>query len=406
MPATKKKRVYHHDSIMRRIAEREQGVILAGGEVIWQVEQNVGEEFETNTGDVSATFAIVTRGTEPNRHGNKVLIKPDERGEGLRVERFKRNPVVLVEHGLNPNFPFPIATAQKPDGGVALRLSKAKAVSTAYFDEHSQQSMDIFRMVHTRRLRMASIGFKPTKATLLKRRPQRLPEGVQDLTQYAAGLDFVESDLWEWSVVAVGADPDALRQTYDSGKCDGEKLGQSALNWLRSLGAEFQSTMFPGWLPPERQGDKQTPAESMLIEYGVTLRGGRADQFLSAVNGLLDEGSDPGEDAGDEPNGDATADEPDTGAGDAGEETGGVEETHIDAGVETQNIPHAANGPGLTGEQLAEAFDGQRRSAALDQLADALPGLIGNAVEQAIAPVREEQRLLRDELARRLGRVS
>ena len=197
MPATKKKRVYHHDSIMRRIAEREQGVILAGGEVIWQVEQNVGEEFETNTGDVSATFAIVTRGPEPNRHGNKVLI----------------NPVGLVEHGLNPNFPFPIATAQKPDGGVALRLSKAKAVSTAYFDEHSQQSMDIFRMVHTRRLRMASIGFKPTKATLLKRRPQRLPEGVQDLTQYAAGLDFVESDLWEWSVVAVGADPDALRQT-------------------------------------------------------------------------------------------------------------------------------------------------------------------------------------------------
>ena len=366
------RRIYKRDSILRRIKQRQKGCLMPDGESVWQA---TGEVDDSDSAAASATFTIVTRQAEANRHGNKVLILPDERGKGIIADNFFLNPIVLLEHGLNANFPFPIGVARpSKDAAADLSLKKSKATSTVWWDQGSALAMDVGRMVEDRVLAMSSIGFRPMKASALGRKKSKLAEGVEDLTKFYGNMDFVEIDLWEWSVVALGADPGALKQTYSARKVGGEKLCQTALEWLRSLGADEREAQGIGIeLPDNRIG-------RLAAEHGVSIAGDRAGEFLDSVEvafGAAQAVSEVEASDVDEP-----TPEPES-------------ETSVDRPVEKLSIPSNF------GEQLAERFD-EQASIPVTQLADQ----IDSVVREAVKPVIEQQQSFQEKLNRKLGQVA
>lgn len=174
---------------------------------------------------MSATFTVVTRGKAPNRHGNMVQIADGPNGRGMTIEDWTANPVVLFDHGMGLS--MPIGTAMK-DGELYWQASKNRAVSTVFFSQSLPEAAAIYALIDEGILRAASVQFIPTKAMRLSYKPEKLPDGVQTLDY--VGMDFVESQLLEWSVVAIPADPGALKKSLDAGKVAGQKIG-AGLKW-------------------------------------------------------------------------------------------------------------------------------------------------------------------------------
>lgn len=174
---------------------------------------------------MSATFTVVTRGKTPNRHGNMVQIAEGPNGRGMTIEDWAANPVVLFDHGMGLS--MPIGTAMQ-DGQLYWQASKNRAVSTVFFSQSLPEAAAIYALIDEGILRAASVQFIPTKAMRLSLKNEKLPDGVQGLDY--SGYDFVESQLLEWSVVAIPADPGALKKSLDVGKIAGQKIG-AGLKW-------------------------------------------------------------------------------------------------------------------------------------------------------------------------------
>lgn len=171
-------------------------------------------------GRMSATFVVVTRQKDPNRHGNMVQILPGPNGQGLQIEDWAANPVVLFDHGVGLN--LPIGTAMQ-NGELFWNAQKSKAISTVFFSQTLPEAAAIYALIDEEILRASSIQFLPSKAMRLTGELPDRPKGVESLDYQ--GYDFVESKLLEWSVVAIPADPGALRKSLDSGRVAGQRIG-------------------------------------------------------------------------------------------------------------------------------------------------------------------------------------
>lgn len=158
-----------------------------------------------DTTRMSASAVIST--PTPDR-GADVLLP-----EGMRVENYRKNPVVLWEHGLS-GIDFPIAKSEDPEGRLALAVSPAGVTATAFFTTSSPESEQIFALIAERIIRGASV-----RAMMLKTRPRRGPQGE-------IGLVVDEWDLEEWSWVAVPANPDAVAQVLHRGRLCGRSLAE------------------------------------------------------------------------------------------------------------------------------------------------------------------------------------
>ena len=180
---------------------------------------------------MSAIFDIVTRptGSRANLHGNMVQITSGKLGRGLKLDYHKKAPVVLLEHG---ELPFPIGLSER-NGKHLIRRQAKKATAEVVFWQKNADARMVFAAVDDGILRMSSIGFMPVKARAFQLQvDEELAEGVEDLSaMMGGGLDFTESQMLEWSIVASGADPDAFKQTTEgmlqilsAGHLHGEKM--------------------------------------------------------------------------------------------------------------------------------------------------------------------------------------
>lgn len=114
---------------------------------------------------------------------------------GWDLANYVRNPTVLWAHD-----------ARQPPIGRALsiEMSEGKLVSVAEFvpREISPLADTIFQMIKGGWLKSASVGFKPKRWSYNEER---------------RGVDFLEQELLEWSVVSVPSNPDALVEARDAG---------------------------------------------------------------------------------------------------------------------------------------------------------------------------------------------
>lgn len=134
-------------------------------------------------GERQVRFTISTQGVK--RDGMSILTA------GWRIDAFLTNPVVLWAHD---------ETTPAIGRAVGTAIDAGTLVSTAVFAERDIHPLadTIYQLIKRRFLNSASVGFCPLKARMATD-PARAGE-----------VDLLEQELWEWSVVNVPADPEAL----------------------------------------------------------------------------------------------------------------------------------------------------------------------------------------------------
>lgn len=238
---------YSENDALSLVADEQPEIFISRDEAC-SVETQA-QRTDKNESEGSATFTIVTRGKAPNRHNNKVQIKPTKFGQGMQVENWARNPVVLFEHGFGYHLPVGMgwkSEGSKPD----LKMQASRASSKVYFHDKTEFAADVANMVFAGLVRMASIGFKIQKVMRLKQRAEAIPEGVEDVRQYYGGFDFVQTELTEWSITVIGADADALKQSVSARQTNGHKLSSRMLQYLSAAAGPItkqNQAGFAGW---------------------------------------------------------------------------------------------------------------------------------------------------------------
>ena len=195
---------------------------------------------------MSADFVVLTRQKEPNRHGNVVQITEGDSGRGLMLDHYRTNPVVLFDHGLNMT--LPIGTSEGPDGNLSVRLTKNRAIARAHFSQSLPEAATIYALIDEGILRTASVQFLPKRARKLSiKQRQDFADDEVSLSD-GGGLDYTESDLLEWSVVSIPADPGAVRRCLDRGHVNGEVITMSLMPVMKQMGGPVP-VWSPGWSP-------------------------------------------------------------------------------------------------------------------------------------------------------------
>jgi hypothetical protein len=205
---------------------------------------------------MSADFIVLTRQREPNRHGNIVQITEGDNGRGMMLGHYRTNPLVMFDHGLNMT--LPIGTSEGSDGKLNVRLTKNRVTARAYFSQSLPEAATIYALIDEGILRTASVQFLPKRARKLSVK-QRQDMGEDEVSLVdGVGLDYTESDLLEWSVVSIPADPGAVRRCIDRGHVNGEAITLSLMPVMKQMGGPVP-VWSPGW-SPERQAVQAAPS--------------------------------------------------------------------------------------------------------------------------------------------------
>lgn len=181
---------------------------------------------------------------------------------GVRLENFRKNPVVLWEHGLG-EITRPIAKCQHPDGRLALEVKEEHISATSYFTEKSLESMQIFHLIAEGLVRATSVRAVPIKSFTRK----TSNEGI--------GIVLEEWELIEWSWGALGVNPDAIARTIDRGTIEGRQIIEPLLKSLKAVLPPLKKTL-PGWTPPAIQQSAENTRE---VPSGKTHRREKTDQY-------------------------------------------------------------------------------------------------------------------------------
>jgi len=164
-------------------------------------------------------FVVSTEGVDRDRD----IIKAN----GWNLKNFKKNPVVLWAHGY---YDPPIAKAPN------ISVQDKKLVSVADFvpAEVSPFAESIFQMLKLGFLRTASVGFIPMK---------------HHFDDERMGVDILQAELLEYSVVPVPSNPEALVQVRSILK--GTSAMKSYVGWCE----KFLDEEYGGkgvWVPQEQ----------------------------------------------------------------------------------------------------------------------------------------------------------
>lgn len=138
-------------------------------------------------GERKHLFTITTGAVDRDRD----VVKP----EGIRLENYRKNPVVLWAHRSSE---LPIGKAESiitTSGAIKARVEYVPA-------EMNPLAESVRQMVDAGFIRATSIGFLPVKYMFNAER---------------GGFDIDESELLEFSICPVPANPEALRAAKDAG---------------------------------------------------------------------------------------------------------------------------------------------------------------------------------------------
>lgn len=155
-----------------------------------EVRQSFDTEIKAPEGDSrSMLFTISTASVD--RMGDTIDVK------GWKLDNYRKNPVVLWGHDASS---LPVGKAK-----VWIEGSKLKADSEFTPPGMARFNDTVFDMLKGGFLNATSVGFQPIKYAFTED-PQR-----------KFGIDFMEQELLEFSVVSVPANPEALIDAKSAG---------------------------------------------------------------------------------------------------------------------------------------------------------------------------------------------
>lgn len=155
-----------------------------------QIRASFDTEIKTDGAGRSLTFVISTASVD--RMGDTISA------DGWKLDAFRKNPVVLWAHDAQS---LPVAKATKiwTEGGRLMAQAEFTPPGTARFNDA------VFDMLKAGFLNATSVGFAPLKYAFT------------DDPQRRFGIDFLEQELLEFSVVPVPANAEALVQGRAAG---------------------------------------------------------------------------------------------------------------------------------------------------------------------------------------------
>lgn len=181
---------------------------------------------------MSATVVINTPTVD--RQGDSLLP------EGCDMEEYKRNPIVLWEHGAGPQGSIPIGKSEDEHGVFSVVMDQAALTATCFFSQTSELARQVFSLVSERIIRGASVRARPI-----------------DYVQNAKGLLVKLWELEEWSWVAIPCNPDAVAKAVSDKAFMGRPLEAVLLKSLTRV-APKSPIQSVGWTPPKEATMKST----------------------------------------------------------------------------------------------------------------------------------------------------
>lgn len=213
------------DKLLASLATSEQrraiGLIAAGTASEAQLEA-AGDEFVVGVKANLPHEIRASGGPSPRAHEARENVitwkfsdeKPDRMGDiirlgGWKLEHYKQNPVILWGHGAGID-----SVADEPIGRTLdVRVQKDGLYGDILFAaEESDRAARIYRLAKSGFISAGSVGFRPLKTQHVQDEDERSKLGLGRF-----GVIFEETELLEFSLVAVPANPNALQQSLKSG---------------------------------------------------------------------------------------------------------------------------------------------------------------------------------------------
>lgn len=205
------------DSIVSGRTDRRVGLAykLADGGLAMDVMSN--PTFDEST--MSATAVISTPTID--RVGD--LLIP----QGCRLDNYRKNPVVLWNHGFEDG--KPIGKSVDPSGNLSVRIPGDMVEATCYFSPSLREASQIFELIVEGIVKATSVRETPIVSSY-KRDPE-----------FGDILIVEEWELEEWSWVPVGCNPDAVAKALHIGKLAGSPISATVLKSLQSIAPQRQA---------------------------------------------------------------------------------------------------------------------------------------------------------------------
>ena len=142
-------------------------------------------EFKTSESGKRSSFTFTISTATPDRMNDSVAV------DGWRLDAYKKNPLVLWSHDGSM---LPVGRAS----AVWVQGNKLKATAEFAPADVNPFAERVRKMVERGFLNATSVGFAPIKFKFSEDKSRPL------------GIDFLEQELLEFSIVSVPANPDAL----------------------------------------------------------------------------------------------------------------------------------------------------------------------------------------------------
>lgn len=122
--------------------------------------------------------------------------------DGWDLQRYANNPIVAYGHRTWSDNPDMII------GTSTVRVEGKELIGVVTFEEEEVNPMaeKVWRKVQAGTLRMASVGANPIEYRW----------GVAADGENPGVLYFTRTELYEWSIVPIGSNPDALKRSVDT----------------------------------------------------------------------------------------------------------------------------------------------------------------------------------------------
>lgn len=219
------------DDIIQRVAASDHPHNPIGGYPFVDDVDTVAQTGSWRSSDMSIEFVAVTRrGSERNRNGSLVQIAEGNGFKGLKTEFWESHRGTwLFGHGLMPGFMMPIGNSfNKKTERVEFGKTKHRMTARLFLSQTLAESAIIAGLLEEGILNCCSIQFLPIVGRELEPVSMEVPEGLDTTGLVAFGrplpFEFMESDLFENSVVPIPADAHAIRKGIEMGKIGETKI--------------------------------------------------------------------------------------------------------------------------------------------------------------------------------------
>lgn len=189
-----------------------------------QVTHGLNDRESVGTGSLSIVRISAPHVNETEMSAVAIISTPkvDRAGHvvnplGGDYSEYKKNPVVLWEHGLlRGDLSIPIARSEDADGELTVWPTAKGIKAKSFFSQRNKQSEQFFALIADKIIRATSVRFRPSETPVFK-----------------GGVKYYENWIFEeWSWTAFGVNPDAVADVVSKGRLAGSQMDHSIMKSL------------------------------------------------------------------------------------------------------------------------------------------------------------------------------